>query len=103
MGGNVEPSSEILSNPVTFTYSTGSGSTGLAVKNPLPASTVSDANKVLSVNAQGNPAWATAGNMLSVSNNVLNVTTTAGITDVQMVNARPAQTVSTVLYLIPET
>ena len=103
VGGNVEPSSEILSNPVTFTYSTGSGSTGLAVKNPLPASTVSDANKVLSVNAQGNPAWATAGNMLSVSNNVLNVTTTAGITDVQMVNARPAQTVSTVLYRIPET
>lgn len=43
------------------------------------------------------------GNMLSVTNNVLNVTTTAGITDVQMVSELPAQTVATVVYLIPET
>lgn len=49
------------------------------------------------------PTVPTAGNMLSVTNSVLNVTTTAGITDVQQVNALPAQTVATVLYLIPET
>lgn len=49
------------------------------------------------------PAVPTAGNMLSVTNNVLDVTTTAGITDVQLVNALPAQTVASVVYLIPET
>lgn len=49
------------------------------------------------------PTVPSAGNMLSVTNNVLDVTTTAGITDVQQVNALPAQPVSTVLYLIPET
>ena len=49
------------------------------------------------------PAAApTPGNMLSVTNNVLNVTTTAGITDIQYVNALPANPVATVLYLIPE-
>jgi len=43
-----------------------------------------------------------AGNMLSVTSNTLNVTTTAGITDIQQVSALPAQPVATVLYLIPE-
>ena len=37
------------------------------------------------------------------NNNAIGVLTTAGITDVQQVNALPAQTVATVLYLIPET
>lgn len=49
------------------------------------------------------PAVPTAGNMLSVTNDVLNVTTTAGITDIQQVAALPANPVATVLYLIPET
>lgn len=49
------------------------------------------------------PTVPTAGNMLSVTNNVLNVTTTAGITDIQQVASLPASPVSTVLYLIPET
>jgi hypothetical protein len=49
------------------------------------------------------PTVPSAGNMLSVTNNTLDVTTTAGITDVQQVNALPANPVSTVLYLIPET
>lgn len=54
------------------------------------------------------PEWKpapvpTAGNMLSVNNGTLNVTTTAGITDIQQVAALPANPVSTVLYLIPET
>ena len=49
------------------------------------------------------PTVPSAGNMLSVTNGVLNVTTTAGITDVQQVSTLPAQTVATVIYLIPET
>ena len=49
------------------------------------------------------PTVPSAGNMLSTTNNVLNVTTTAGITDIQQVNALPANPVATVLYLIPET
>ena len=49
------------------------------------------------------PAAApTPGNMLSVTNGTLNVTTTAGITDIQYANALPANPVATVLYLIPE-
>lgn len=44
-----------------------------------------------------------AGNMLSVTNNTLNVTTTAGITDIQVVNALPATPVATVMYCIPVT
>lgn len=43
-----------------------------------------------------------SGNMLSVTNNIMNVTTTAGITDIQKVSALPANPVSTVLYLIEE-
>lgn len=75
----------------------------------VPAATSADVDKVLTVDAQGTPAWSaaqapiSAGNMLSVTNNVLNVTTTAGITDIQMVSELPAQTVATVVYLIPET
>ena len=49
------------------------------------------------------PTVPTAGNMLSVTSNTLNVTTTAGITDIQQVFSLPAQPVATVLYLIPET
>lgn len=49
------------------------------------------------------PTVPTAGNMLSVTNDTLNVTTTAGITDIQQVAALPANPVSTVLYLIQET
>lgn len=48
------------------------------------------------------PTVPTAGNMLSTTNNVLNVTTTAGITDIQLVQSMPAQPVATVLYLLPE-
>lgn len=49
------------------------------------------------------PTVPTAGNMLSVTNDVLNVTTTAGITDIQLVNAIPANPDATVLYIIPAT
>ena len=40
---------------------------------------------------------------INVSNQTLASLTTAGVTDIQQVNALPAQPVATVLYLIPET
>lgn len=95
-----------LDQPLTFTQL---GAPLLTVLDPIPTHSSGDSGKVLTVNSSGNAAWATpsvvptAGNMLSTTNNVLNVTTTAGITDIQQVNALPASPVSTVLYLIPET
>lgn len=79
-----------LTNPVTFTYSGGSHEI-LTVKNPLPASVQADAGKVLKVNALGVAEWGTDG-----------FTTTAGVTDIQVVNALPASPVATVLYLVTE-
>ena len=64
-----------------------SGGSGVAVS-------VSGSNYVIGV---------TAGNMISTANNEVAVSTTAGITDIQLVNSLPASPVSTVLYLIPET
>lgn len=63
----------------------------VAVTNPLPASAQADSGKVLKVNASGNAEWGSDG-----------FTTTAGITDIQVVNALPASPVATVLYLLPE-
>lgn len=75
----------------------------------VPASTSADENKVLTVNSSGNAEWATPsggttytqGNMISLANDQIAVSTTAGITDIQFVNALPANPVATVLYLIP--
>ena len=75
----------------------------------VPPSTQTDANKVLTVNGQGIAEWATPsggttytqGNMISLANNQIAVNTTAGITDIQFVNALPANPVAAVLYLIP--
>jgi len=64
----------------------------LMCPNPLPASAQADSGKVLKVNASGNAEWGTDG-----------FTTTAGITDIQVVNSLPASPVATVLYLLPET
>lgn len=45
-----------------------------------------------------------SGNMVSINGqNQIGVNTTAGITDIQLVNSLPANPVATVLYLIPET
>lgn len=83
----------------------------LMVKNPVPSSTSSDENKVLTVNSSGTPEWQpaqgggttyTAGNMISLANDAIAVSTTAGITDIRMVATLPASPVSSVLYLIPE-
>lgn len=80
----------------------------------LPAS-LGTAGQVLTVNSGATGVeWATAsggttytaGNMIAIdsnNNNAIGVSTTAGITDIQQVAALPANPVSTVLYLIPET
>ena len=89
----------------------------IAATTPVPAVTSSDDGKVLKATYSGGTgsyAWEaasggttyTAGNMVSIdanNNNAIGVTTTAGITDIQQVAALPANPVSTVLYLIPET
>lgn len=60
--GLPEPVAEIAaeSSTCTITY-TSAASQALTVKNPLPASTSADANKVLTVNASGSPVWAVGG------------------------------------------
>lgn len=106
----------------TFDASSSNAQSGVAIAGELadieqvPAVTSSDDGKVLKASYSGGAgtyAWDTetdttysAGNMISIdpnSNNAIGVLTTAGITDVQQVNSLPAQTVPTVLYLIPET
>ena len=91
-----------------------SGATGVewaSVPTEIP-SISGNSNKVLKVNAEGTAVeWATdstgttytAGNMISLANDEVAVSTTAGITDIQIVNALPASPVATVLYLIQET
>ena len=80
----------------------------------VPEVTSNDDGKVLTASYSGGTAsysWQpaqggttyTAGNMISISSNTVGVSTTSGITDIQIVNARPADPVATVLYLIPAT
>lgn len=82
----------------------------------VPDVTSSDDGKVLKASysgGQGSYAWGsdsdttyTAGNMIAIdanNSNAIGVTTTAGITDIQVVNALPASPVATVLYLVPST
>ena len=82
----------------------------------VPTVTSSDDGKVLKATysgGQGSYAWGTdsdttytAGNMIAINannSNAIGVSTTAGITDIQVVNALPASPVATVLYLIPST
>ena len=83
----------------------------------VPAVTSSDDGKVLTAAysggtgsyswqpASGGGASYTAGNMIAINagnNNAIGVSTTAGITDIQVVNSLPASPVATVLYLLPE-
>lgn len=58
-------------------------------------------HSVTSVNVSASAEY-TAGNMISIEDHEIGVDTTAGITDIQVVNELPASPVSTVLYLIPE-
>lgn len=90
-------------------------STAVSGLDEVPTVTSADNGKVLKATYSGGAgsyAWATdsvgptytAGNMVSINgNNAIGVSTTAGITDIQQVAALPANPVSTVLYLIPET
>lgn len=105
---------------LTASYSGGTGSYAWAtpatpIVDEVPTVTSSDNGKVLKATysgGQGSYAWDTvpggtsytAGTMISISNqNAISVSTTAGITDIQQVSVLPANPVSTVLYLIPET
>ena len=63
---------------------------------------VSGVSAVISSTGGGGGTTYTAGNMISLTNNAIAVSTTAGITDIQTVASLPANPVSTVLYLIPE-
>lgn len=104
---------EIAATDTTYTFSTGltESSGTVTVTNPVPSySTATDSGKVLSVGSNGlewdtpqSGTTYTAGNMISLTNNEIAVSTTAGVTDIQQVAALPANPVSTVLYLIPET
>ena len=81
--------------------------------NGVPGVTSTDTGKYLKADYNGGSptvSWDivptntyTGGNMISISSNVVAVSTTAGITDIQIVSALPANPVSTVLYLIQET
>ena len=81
--------------------------------NGVPGVTSTDTGKYLKADYNGGSptvSWDivptntyTGGNMISISSNVVAVSTTAGITDIQVVSALPANPVSTVLYLIQET
>lgn len=79
----------------TYDASSTNAQSGVAVAsaiagvNAVPASTSADADKVLTVDAQGTPGWAAVS--LGDVNNVLQV------------NALPATTEAHTLYLIPET
>lgn len=52
--------------------------------------------------ANGGGTSYSAGNMISLANDTISVSTTAGITDIQVVNAASACTANNILYLIPE-
>ena len=63
---------------------------------------VTGASAVISSTGGGSSPTYSEGNMIDITNNEISVETTAGITDIQLVNSLPASPVSTVLYLIPE-
>ena len=90
-----------LANPVQFSYTSASGAAALAVKNPLPASTSSDASKVLTVDAQGTPAWASAqspisaGTGIDITNNVVSVDTSVVATKTDLASKQDNLTAGT--------
>ena len=78
--------------------------------NTVPTPESTDAGKVLKADGAGSYSWETEsggttytqGNMIDLANDQIAVSTTAGVTDIQVVNELPATPVSTVLYLVPE-
>ena len=125
-GSNVtitEANNAVTIAATNTTYTAGTGltlsngefavdSSTVAMKTDIPSVPVTDvtvdgtsvvSNGTAAIVMPTIPTVPSAGNMLSVTNSTLNVTTTAGITDIQQVAALPANPVATVLYLIPET
>lgn len=121
---NASGVAEITMPTVDQTYNSSStnAQSGTAVAGAIanlsqvPSVTSTDDGKVLKASYTGgtgsfsweadNDTTYTAGNMIAIdsnNSNAIGVSTTAGITDIQQVNALPANPVSTVLYLIPET
>jgi hypothetical protein len=90
-----------LSYPVVFSYTGASGAAELAVKNPLPASTVADSSKVLTVDANGSPAWASAqapisaGTGIDITNNVVSVDTSVVATQTDLASKQDILTAGT--------
>lgn len=89
-----------LSDPIIFSYSS-AGSSELAVKNPLPASTVADSSKVLTVDANGSPSWASAqapisaGTGIDITNNVVSVDTSVVATQTDLAGKQDTLTAGT--------
>ena len=67
------------------------GTVTISEANPVPASTVQDENKVLSVDSTGAPVWSSSFPLSS------------DVHAIALVNSLPASPVSGTLYLIPET
>lgn len=107
VSGSANNSEKVMTRCYLTTWGTKSAS---QVNVSTPASSSTDSGKVLTVNSSGYPVWSTpsggttytAGNMISLANDAVAVSTTAGITDIQQVASLPANPVATVLYLIPE-
>lgn len=89
-GNTLMPETNDLTEPVEFEYTYASGTTELAVKNPLPASAIGDAAKVLTVDNTGAPVWATAqdpisaGTGIDITNNVVSVDTSVVATQTDL-------------------
>lgn len=67
--------------------------------------TITEGNNTVTIAATDTDTTYSAGNMIAIdtnNSNAIGVSTTAGITDIQIVASLPAQPVATVLYLIQE-
>lgn len=92
----VELFGDLSTDPITFTFVDASAPQKLAVKNPLPASTSADSTKVLTVNAQGTPAWANTQlpeeKSLASTNNTISITEGATTVSIDVTNPLPSST-----------